>query len=213
MWLEAVARGAKRTVPSILVTLVGTVGIFSAPSNSFLRVGITKAKKSTLGGKSTTFCRNHGYSTGIPTYCDENCCWKIYVYHKTKAQFNYKDDVFWLAVSRTAYTGEVDSYIASSMAIQDSLEIWILRFGLRFRFPILGKKEAVEFRTIITLIPKKEISVHAYIITLRVLFQCSFPTQLKNDIQDRFTANRQIDNAKECSFFISFFSVPVVPVA
>ena len=76
-WKLFSARGAQRTVPSILVTLVGTVGIFSAPSNSFLRVGITKAKKSTLGGKSTTFCRNHGYSTGIPTYCDENCCWKI----------------------------------------------------------------------------------------------------------------------------------------
>ena len=69
------------------------------------------------------------------------------------------------------------------------------------RFPIAGKKEAVEFRTIITLIPKEKINVHACIITLRVLFQCSFPTQLKNDIQDRFTANRQIDNAKECSFF------------
>ena len=93
------------------------------------------------------------------------------------------------------------------MAIQDSLEIWILRFGLRFRFPILGKKEAVEFRTIITLIPKKEISVHAYIITLRVLFQCSFPTELNNDIQDRFTAKRQIDNVKACSFFY-FRSVP-----
>ena len=75
------------------------------------------------------------------------------------------------------------------------------------RFPIAGKKEAVEFRTIITLIPKKKINVHAYIITLRVLFQCSFPTQLKNDIQDRFTANRQIDNVKARSFFY-FRSVP-----
>ena len=43
-WKLFSARGAQRTVPSILVTLVGTVGIFSAPSNSFLRVGITKAK-------------------------------------------------------------------------------------------------------------------------------------------------------------------------
>ena len=82
------------------------------------------------------------------------------------------------------------------------------------RFPIPGKKEAVEFRTIITLIPKKEINVHAYITTPRVLFQCSFPAQLNNDIQDRFTANRQIDNVKACSFFLfSFCSVPVVPVA
>ena len=32
------------------------------------------------------------------------------------------------------------------------------------RLPIPGKKEAVEFRTIITPIPKKEINVHAYII-------------------------------------------------
>ena len=31
-WKLFSARGAKRTVPSILVTLVGTVGIFSAPS-------------------------------------------------------------------------------------------------------------------------------------------------------------------------------------
>ena len=61
------------------------------------------------------------------------------------------------------------------------------------RFPIPGKKEAVEFRTIITLIQKKEINVHAYITTLRVLFQCSFPTPLNNEIQDRLTANRQID--------------------
>ena len=82
------------------------------------------------------------------------------------------------------------------------------------RFPIPGKKEAVEFRTIITLIPKKEINVYAYIKTLRVLFQCSFPTQLNNDIQDRFMAKRQIDNVKACNFFLfSFCSVPVVPVA
>ena len=69
------------------------------------------------------------------------------------------------------------------------------------RFPIPGKKEAVDFRTITTLIQKKEINVHAYITTLRVLFQCSFPTPLNNEIQDRLTANRQIDNVQAYIFF------------
>ena len=78
-------------------------------------------------------------------------------------------------------------------------------FNLKFRH----KQVAVEFRRIIILAPKKEINVHAYqerikgpfilscayITTLRVLFHCSFPTQLKN---------RQIDKVKACSF-LTFF--------
>ena len=43
-------------------------------------------------------------------------------------------------------------------------------YAVDSRFPV--KKEAVDFRTIITLIPKKERNVHAYITTPRVLFQC-----------------------------------------
>ena len=75
------------------------------------------------------------------------------------------------------------------------------------RFPIPGKKEAVEFRTIITLIPKKERNVHAYITTLRVLFQCSFPTQLNNDIQDRSRQTGKLITLRRVVFFY-FRSVP-----
>ena len=75
---------------------------------------------------------------------------------------------------------------------------------------------AVEFRTIIILIPRKETNVHAYITTLWVLFHCSFPTQLFNSnvleyLQSKqlatighfsMHANRQIDNVEACIFFL-----------
>ena len=44
-WKLFSARGAQRTVPSILVTLVGTVGIFSAPSKSVFASWHHKSKK------------------------------------------------------------------------------------------------------------------------------------------------------------------------
>ena len=48
--------------PTILVTFVGTVVVFSAPSMLVLRVGMSEAKKSTLGGKEHNFFSEYGYS-------------------------------------------------------------------------------------------------------------------------------------------------------
>ena len=68
-------------------------------------------------------------------------------------------------------------------SIATSLQVWqsktVLKSGFYAvdsdsRFPIPGKKEAVEFRTIITLILKKERNVHAYITTLRVCSNVHF---------------------------------------
>ena len=48
----------------------------------------------------------------------------------------------------------------------------IFAFLLRYR----RKQAAVEFRTIIIMLPKKEANVYAYITALWVLSQCSFTT-------------------------------------
>ena len=49
---------------AIPVTLVGTA--FSPPPFWFLRVGISEAKKSTLGGQEHNFLSEYGYSMGCP---------------------------------------------------------------------------------------------------------------------------------------------------
>ena len=78
MRLEAVARGAKRTVPSILVTLVGTVGIFSAASMSVLSGWHHRSKKiNTEREGAQLFVGIMCTARGVPAYCDENWCWKI----------------------------------------------------------------------------------------------------------------------------------------
>ena len=200
--MEAAARGAKRTVPSILVTLVGTVGIFSAPSTSVFASWHHRSKKINTGRKEHNFLSElwvqHGVSQLTVTRIGAGKS-KFITIRKLS-----------LTIKTTFSDEQFQGLLTRARSIATSLLVWQSKTVLKSefyavdsdsRFPIAGKKEAVEFKTIITLIPKEKINVHAYIITLRVLFQCSFPTQLKNDIQDRFTANRQIDNAKECSFF------------
>ena len=64
-WKLFSARGAQRTVPSILVTLVGTVGIFSAPSMSVFASWHHKSEKINIERKEHNFLSEswvlHGY--------------------------------------------------------------------------------------------------------------------------------------------------------
>ena len=77
-WKLFSARGAQRTVPSILVTLVGTVGIFSAPSTSVLASWHHRSKKINSGREGAQlFVGIMCTARGVPAYCDENWCWKI----------------------------------------------------------------------------------------------------------------------------------------
>ena len=56
-----------RRIATILVTLIGTVLIFSASSiRLFLWVGIIEAKHSTLGGKKHNVLSQYGCCTGCP---------------------------------------------------------------------------------------------------------------------------------------------------
>ena len=60
---------------SILVTLVGTVGIFSALLMSDFASWHHTSKKINTGREGAQlFVGIVGTARGVPTYCDENCC-------------------------------------------------------------------------------------------------------------------------------------------
>ena len=59
-------------IHAILITLVGTEVVFSAPSMLVFGSGHVRSKKINTGmegadGRSTTFCRNMGTARGVPT--------------------------------------------------------------------------------------------------------------------------------------------------
>ena len=58
---ESLKTPHKTETTTILVTLVGTVGMFW-----FVRIGITEAKNSTLGGKEHNVLSLYGSCTGCP---------------------------------------------------------------------------------------------------------------------------------------------------
>ena len=65
-WKLFSARGAKRTVPSILLTLVGTVGIFSAPSMSVFASWHHRSKKINTKRKEHNFLSESWVQHGCP---------------------------------------------------------------------------------------------------------------------------------------------------
>ena len=142
--------------------------IFCALSRSLL-VGITEEKKSTLGGKEHNFlselCVQHGVFQLTVTRIGAGKS-KFVTIQKLSLTIKttFSDWRFQRLLTRARS-------IATSP--QGSQSKTVLKSGFyAVDSPFSVKKEAVEFGTIITLIPKKEINVHAYITTPRVLFQC-----------------------------------------
>ena len=81
-WKLFNAWGAKRTVPSILVTLVGTVGIFSAPAMSVFASWHHRSKMINTGREGAQlFVGIMCTARGVPTYLREKL-----VNHEPKAR-------------------------------------------------------------------------------------------------------------------------------
>ena len=154
---------------------MGQWGYFLRPQRRFWRVDITEAKKSTLGGKEHNFlselCVQHGVSQLTVTRIGAG-----------KSKFVTIQKLS-LTIKTTFSDERFQRLLTRARSIATSLQVWqsktVLKSGFYSvdsdsRFPIPGKKEAVEFRTIITLILKKERNVHAYITTLRVCSNVHF---------------------------------------